>query len=215
MDSQATSTNATWPYVTIPNFDIWTDTARSLTGIDLVLFAPLVKRSQRAAWGEYSVARQGWIKEAFSIQGLPDVNPGNIPKEIYSLEEDNTGDDFPDIFVPIWEQGPALTNASVVNIDLYTHPSFRRMIDEVLEVKHVLLSEVIDIKFLTQHDADRDHAGPKHPHSYAVEPVFEGFDDNANIVGFLFAVVGLQSFFSVAQDIANIALTLDPPYNTT
>lgn len=194
--SQALSTNASWPLVSLPHFDIRsTESFEKYAGAELVIFAPLVSRGQKSAWEEYSVQHQGWIEEDLFYRGLRYVKPGNIPDQIYPLfaELEDFSNDF---YVPVWQVGPVPTNASIINLDLYSHPSFRRMIDDVRDVKHMVLSEVVDRDFLTGSIGTLDHSqGDENPRSYAIQPVFDGFGHDASVVGFLIAVVRwLKSF---------------------
>jgi hypothetical protein len=41
-------------------------------------------------------------------------------------------------------------------MDLNTHPSFKRMFSDVLDIEHVLLSDVIDLDFLIEFSTDAD-----------------------------------------------------------
>jgi hypothetical protein len=187
--SHSTNSNATWPFVTVPHFDIVSEAIEKLAGIELVVFAPLVKRTQNTAWAEYAVDNQGWIEEALGIHSLQNANPGKITIDIQPFQDDSTREDHPDIIVPIWQMGPAPTNSSVINIDLYTHPSFQGKIDEVLSLKHGVLSEVANLSFLTESVGNLNDGD--HQHSFAVEPVFAGFEVGSAITGFIFAVVSL------------------------
>ena len=194
LTSYAMSTNATWPFVTLPQFDIRsTETFETAAGAELFMFAPIVHRDQKADWEKYSVAQQGWIKDDLFYRGLRNVKPGNIPDEIVSFLETSSGDDEDQMFVPLWQLGPVPTNASVVNLDLYSHPSFHRMVDDVMAAKSIVLSEVVsDLGFLLKHVGTLDRARDEHPRSYAVQPVFDGFHPDATVVGFVLAVVSAR-----------------------
>ena len=184
------STNASWPHVTLPHFDIRsTERFEQRAGAELIIFAPLVQRAQKESWEKYAVQHQGWIEEDLFYRGLRYAKPGNIPDKIYPLfaELDDHQNDF---YVPVWQVGPVPTNASIINLDLYSHPSFRRMIDDVLDVKHMVLSEVLDQNFLAGSIGTLDQSmSDENPRSYLTQPVFDGFGSDASVVGFLFAVV--------------------------
>jgi hypothetical protein len=192
-------TKANFPNATLPNFDIrTTDPFEKLAGAELFLFAPIVSPENRRGFEQYAWEHQGWIKEDLALRGLGKVDPGSIPSRIYSFNGDfeeetlQTG-----MHVPIWQVGPVPTNAGIVMMDLNSHPSFKRMIDDAINVRHILLSEVVDQTFLTNDIAtlDRDSARDQNPRSYAVQPVFEDFGNDAKVVGFVFAVVPWDTYF--------------------
>lgn len=58
-------------------------------------------------------------------------------------------------YLPVWQTGPVPTNASICNFDLYTKPAFKPMVDQALEVNHMMLSKVWAlpiITYYTSHD---------------------------------------------------------------
>ena len=85
-------------------------------------------------------------------------------------------------------------------LDLYTEPSFRRMIDDATTVRHILLSEVVDSTFISNsiETLNKNPLREAHPRSYAVQPVFEKFSTNqdADVSGFIFSVVPWDTYFS-------------------
>jgi class 3 adenylate cyclase len=196
LTSHTTSINATWPFVTLPNFDIRTKDSFEKLGAEITIFAPLISKENKHNWEKYAIEHQGWIKEDLSLRGLQKVRPGDIPEAIWPFGDHEDADD--DLFVPLWQLGPVPTNSSIVMLDLYSHPSFRWMIDDALEIKHILLSEVVDREFLAGNieTLDRDSERDENPRSYALQPVFDGFKwDTQVVVGFLFAVVPWDSYF--------------------
>jgi hypothetical protein len=71
------------------------------------------------------------------------------------------------------------------------------MIDDAIADRRPLLSEVVDYSFLSQNiqtlDEREDHK--QHPRSYGLQPVYESFEQEANIVGSLFAIIPWDVFF--------------------
>ena len=198
MTSYALDTGHGWPNVTLPHFDIRTkDSFEKLAGAELYMFAPLVTRDTLQPYQRYAWDHQGWIKEDLELRGLGRIDPGYISPSVYSYSGDLEDILSANMFVPIWEVAPVPTNAEIINFDLYSHPSFKRMIDEAMSVKHIMLSEVFDRSFLTEkiETLDRDAELDAHPRSYAVQPVFQTFDSGSNLVGFVFAVVPWWTYF--------------------
>ena len=98
--------------MTLPNFDIRsTDSFSKSAGTETITFAPIVPRELKRQWEAYAFQQQGWIREDLDYRGQNEVDPGSIPKRIYSAIE---GDDFEGNFtIPLWQLGPVPTDASV------------------------------------------------------------------------------------------------------
>ena len=70
LTSFALATNATWPFVTLPNFEIATSQPfASNVGAELVMFTPKVPKRNRRAFEEYAHKNQGWIGPADDRKG--------------------------------------------------------------------------------------------------------------------------------------------------
>jgi hypothetical protein len=193
----AVATKASWPNVTIQNWDILTTASiENLVGPELFLFAPIVPNEERRSWEEYAVAHQDWIREDLFLRGLEDVDAGSIPDEIYSYVSDD--DSNYNFSMPIWQVGPVPTNANILMLNLYTHPSFRRIVDDANAVGHILLSEVVDRTFLAENieTLDADSTRDNHPRSYAAQPVYNSFAPDAFTVAYLFSVVPWDTYFA-------------------
>ena len=128
-----------WPNVTLPNFDVritepFEDTHN---GAQMVLFAPKVKQEDRYAFEEYAVQNQGWISDDLRNKGLQYARPGRIPERIHTISTDDAALPFA---APLWQIGPVPSVSDPILADLYTHPSFRRMIDDVEIDRKLLVS---------------------------------------------------------------------------
>eukprot|EP00977_Amphora_coffeiformis_P003737 scaffold742_cov165-Amphora_coffeaeformis.AAC.13 len=190
LTSFALATNATWPFVTLPNFEIATTPAFAANaGAEIVMFAPKVFRKDRRAYEQYAQIHQGWIQEDLRNRGLEDVDPGKVPEKMYYVSKDD--DVETEFSVPLWQIGPAPRNATIILNDLYSQASFRRMIDDLSEVvDHESLSKVLIEKELLLSKETVDQ-----PSSYAALPIFDDYHVEKNIVGFLFAIVPWDIYF--------------------
>lgn len=63
----ANTSGATFPFVTVPMFEVQGEHSRKATGIEAVTFAPLVSEEQREGWEAYAWKNQGWLDESRSI----------------------------------------------------------------------------------------------------------------------------------------------------
>ena len=200
LSTAATNNTSPWPNATLPQFDIRTTPAfETFTGPELFLFAPMVSSEQKKSWEAYAWDHQNWIEQDLYFRGLSgSVHPGMITKRIHPFFPDDEYDlDEIETYVPLWQVGPVPTNASILMLDLYSHPSFRRMIDDAMDVRHMLLSEVVDYSFLSENiqTLDQNHERDIHPRSYGLQPVYDSFDADSTIVGFLFVIVPWDSYF--------------------
>lgn len=141
--SFALGTEATWPMVMLPNFDIQTTAAFEETrkSADLVLFSPKVWTDNRTVFEDYAVRHQGWVQEDLAYKGLQNIRPGRISNRIHTMWEDD--DDVTLNFsAPLWQLGPVPTKVPFLLTDLYSHAAFRRMIDDVEIDKKLLVRNV-------------------------------------------------------------------------
>ena len=54
-----------FPNVTVPHFDLRAQEIASLTGAEMLLFAPFVEQTQKAGWEEYERANRWWIEQDY------------------------------------------------------------------------------------------------------------------------------------------------------
>ena len=64
--SHAISSNATWPYVTNPNYDLRANSAREIGAMLSVNFHALVTENNREAWENYTMENIDWLWQAQS-----------------------------------------------------------------------------------------------------------------------------------------------------
>jgi hypothetical protein len=199
-----------WPLVSIPHFDVRANAVRGLIDTELIAFAPIVSKNDKNLWEAFAAKSQESIQEGilleFESETLGDVSPGMAAKQIhpFSNETDMLQDE--DMFVPLWQIGLVPMNAPIVMMDLFTHPSFKRMIVDVLETKHTMLSEVVDLEFLLAFSKGTLEGQLR---SYALTPVFDTFEEDAKVVGFLIAVLAWESYFEYVLAQGTNGLTVD------
>lgn len=199
--------NFPWPNMSVPHFARRSLEAQKLTGIEILLFAPIVPSSQKESWESFAWANQDWIELDLSLMDDPPPNPGNISRRIYPYhgvglmdeikvqDKDGHRDSVShDIYVPAWQLGPVPRNASIINLDLYSHPSFHNTINGVLDTKHVIISDVTDLTFLLE-STDLDYKIDSNPRSYILHPIFDDFDqEKSSVVGFFVAELKWEAF---------------------
>ena len=191
--------NEAFPFVTVPFFEVQGGKAQELSGANVVLVAPMVKTSDKLRWEDYSVAKQGWLQEGLAYRGLPDVDPGPIPAEIYAYSAEEYEDheegeiDTDGYFLPVWQMAGAPVNASIINLDLTTRSSFEHTMADAIEQREGVLSYASDFNYLTENSLDQNIGF--HIQSYFLEPVFETFENDAEVVAFVIAVFPWNRYF--------------------
>jgi class 3 adenylate cyclase len=190
--SYTLSTGMTWPFVSIPHFDIRADEARKLIHSELLAFAPIVSKDERTLWEDFAAKSRGSIQDGLEFETLGEVSSGMTTEKIHHFSKETEMIQDNDMLVPLWQIGQVPTNASIVMMNLFTHPSFKRMIIDVLEIEHTLISEELDLEFLLEFSTGTIEGQVR---SFSLTPVFDTFDEDAEVVGFLVAVVPWLDYF--------------------
>jgi hypothetical protein len=142
-------------------------------------------------------------------------NATGIASEIYSVEENgSTSKESRAFYAPVWQMSPPPNDPSLVNMDLYSNPVFKRMINYIMESGgQPGLSEFVDVRPLYKglftesehwqlHDQFHGagdtvgHSARDHPHTLIAAPVRRTIDTEAEIVGILAAVVPWDLYLS-------------------
>jgi hypothetical protein len=170
--------------VTLPNFDIRAIEMERFTGIGLLMFTPIVTKSMISAWEAYAWQHQSYLLGDLVLRPVEEQNfdPGTISPHIHPYIEGEYGHVNnanrereltvldSEFAVPVWQMGPIPHNATVINLDFYTHPSFKQIILDVLEIDHKLISGVTDLDFLL-HNVDPSYQSDGQPRSFIFQPV--------------------------------------------
>ena len=186
--------NASWPFVTIPDWGRRGYQILELSKASYLALCPLVTSEQRTEWQSWSQKNQAWISESSYLSAqLGNVSTA-IPPYIYHW--DPTYNMTPEIhplfdqyFAPIWQVAPVIP--SIVNMDVFSWaPDGASLLAEVFpalsQTQSVMLS-----RFSTKN-------GGKDvwPFSLMAAPVFDSFDANqSSIVAILSSFIQWHNFF--------------------
>ena len=143
----AALSNATWPFVTIPNFGVRATKIRSLSKSFVVTLYPLVQdAATRTIWEAYTESHDHWVDESLEVQEFDDSFKGELIKDwsgnnhihyhtIGDLPENETGP-----FLPTWETAPVVpkNHFSPYNWDVYKDN--QAAMDEVVFNRRVVLA---------------------------------------------------------------------------
>ena len=203
-----------WPFVTIPHFEMRGDLNNKLSMALLLAMSPIVPLLEREAWEDYATANQGWIQEGLLSDPKKDYHNGRLeamsapgyelenisyPIWHYGLNGEHVPERGRGPYLPVWQMAPAPFNSSIVNYNLLDHPVFERAFQGMEETDLPMLSEVMDLSFLYEGAL---HDDATHPHSFLLYPIHEHFEDvvlseaNANpLLASLTAVLAWDKFF--------------------
>ena len=194
--SYGIATNATWPFITIPNYIARGAQLLELSGSNWIAFAPLVRPEQRAAWEEYAVKNQGWLRENFDGSVNTEyVQPPIAPyiwdrsKGFYGPPQPQ-GDPIGEYYGPFWQITPPLS--FTVNMDIFGVPDFDKVFDAMLKADTTVLSYTAGLERET-YNSTRDW-----PFSYISSPIHSSLERGADVVGVFSAVLPWHSYFKAA-----------------
>ncbi|CAJ1964564.1 unnamed protein product [Cylindrotheca closterium] len=211
------------PNITLLNYDRRALDIVNATGIDMVLYVPIVEASQKEEYESYAVQSQGWIAQDYSYRGLDASNVEAIPEQIYEYTTENSkledtknmwtipkdeayrreiliqsGYRSGSISAPIAQYGPSLSNSSLAMMDLFTHPIFQKEMLVSLEHNLPVISEPMDFDFLLDHVEPQENSYlNRTKRSFILDPVREGFQEDSKIVGFVVGIASWENFFKI------------------
>lgn len=207
--------------VAIHDFDLRSEEITNLTGIELLMFVPFVPHNERDAFEQFQYDHQQWIVEGYEHRGWDASHLKTIPRHIYDyvlphdyndtrrgyvdtgfmqevLVNNTAVNSTNDFSTPVAQIGPRLSNTSVVMMNLFTHPVFKKEIIASLEYDVPVISEVEDLQFLLEHVLPRNSSEPidySEPRSFTLDPVRAEFGDNALTVGYVVGILQWKTFF--------------------
>jgi hypothetical protein len=234
--SIALAKGATFPNLTLPNFEVQGFFYNKISDALLTSFAPLVKMENKQAWDNYSVENQGWIDRGLNLSAgfLHNdlIDGGNhtnfvraqIAPSIYRFLNYSEGTRVvqtepgvqygPGNYAPVWQQSPAPHDPSIINFDLLSHPVISRHYHEMWSTNSLVISEVMDLDFLTNGAIKSEGA---HPSTLVLQPVYPSFksEDKYNVAGILMSVIDWNVYFTglFAHDNRKITIYIHPSCN--
>ena len=141
----AMSQNTSFPFVTVPMFEIVGGRAREQAkAIEMLTFAPIVSKTHKLKWNEYSVKQKSWLQESRKIlQARDDVSMLEVPYHdtsitnyIFGLQGQDQMASEADLYAPAWQSSPPPRNASsYINYNLLEEEFLDRMVHSVALAK--------------------------------------------------------------------------------
>ena len=185
--SNASTGELTWPYVTLPPtvFNEHAAHITSFSGNKLIYTAHVVH--DVVTWNEFNTA-------VFNTSGLP-FNPYMFTYDADGTQPVNgTGP-----FIPIHEiytESSLLLNSSISinNVDTLSEPGLAKSYTLMASELHSVMTKLLPLKYIREYYPDIVDASE--PLSLIIEPVFDNFQEKANIVGYVNSLFQWSFFFS-------------------
>jgi hypothetical protein len=141
ISAAAITTNSTFPFVTVPAFEVLAESVRKQSESEFLLFTPKVEVGEVTRWNRYATANEGWYEESkqlavSSSEGRlvqSDFAPGSPLPFIYEATLDENGNptvvpvmpgmnDPP--FYPAWQVSPPPFSPIVIKANIGGVPEF-------------------------------------------------------------------------------------------
>jgi hypothetical protein len=182
----ASSHQAEWPFYTLPEYELFGDNLRNMSGAQIISWSPLVKGEQdRQLWETYTAEKAG--SQEISSKIFSRNSGGQI------VEEDGHGP-----FSPVWQMASASRDTSTINFNLLSDNVFDHAFVRATGTQRAVLSEVVDASKLFGAAA---MAEVENPQSLVVSPVYNGFSSETGLPVLVGSVVALLQWDIFFKDI--------------
>lgn len=214
-----------FPFVRVPMFELIGSQTRSLTGSEMIIWAPLVTEVQQPEWSTFSTSNQNWYNESIEFVTAVAENNGRdfvyeqgAPFLDFTWVEGNDTYPFipsplPGPFAPIWQCSPPPFSLAFINFDLLKESYVKTMLPSLILLGDGLMSAIFTSVdrlagiFITEEDHEASHLQHvrdtynsstfMHPHCVHLQPVFEKMNDReSNVVGFLLSLIAWDTFMA-------------------
>jgi hypothetical protein len=150
LTAHATNMNLTFPFVSLPMFEVAGRHTLAQSRNELLFFAPFVAGDRKEEWEQYAVEHQGWLDEGRKIRLEADQTlqvssfiEGPIPTRIFEfltaagdLDLSPQGRDY---YSPIWQTSPVPFTSSLQNFNVRSFENTEFVMDTMRLLKGTLL----------------------------------------------------------------------------
>jgi hypothetical protein len=218
MTSTSVMMNQTFPFVTLPHFQVDAGYVNEMGRILGVCFVPFVQAKQFETWRQYQQDNREWIVqsqeyektksthaslltdlEQAQVDNVTSVDYYGLPvipnRFVYSSYDPETGNAVPETvtawdqeFAPVWQSAPASVEA--INYNLLSNATMAQLYKSMMASQRSVMSVAMsDESFhFFQPSQAQQEALPQEPQLYILDPVHSTFDMSPEPVGFMFAV---------------------------
>ena len=211
--SYAVGTKSSFPFVTMPDFDLRAANTLALADTFGVFLVPVVQKEKRAQWEQYSVTNHIWIETSLNRKSFDGVAQDrhlqssssmvDVASSIYRYDGDGHAvrEETQESYFPVWQNSPVVPD--IVNFNLVSVDSFRDGILAMVDSEEAVLGKVAEFsssESVIQEYFDELLAsqGTQHrggPVSNLFYPVFDRFGTNHTLVSLFSTVILWHTFF--------------------
>jgi class 3 adenylate cyclase len=141
-NSKLNRNNDSWPFITVPDFQLRGENACNMGDVLSVGIHPLVDFSQRETWEKYIDQNIDWLRQSERRCGLGAGKEPKYSEQILRLDS-NTGfnvDESPGPYLPYWQITPA--NDNIINFNILSHPIFSSAAEKIMATGEAVISQL-------------------------------------------------------------------------
>lgn len=203
---EASLRQESFPFVTVPLFELIASQARQTSRIRNVFWGPLVSTAELETWHRYSNANQDWLNVSRHIHSSKSGQPWDqVVFESNTLPipkfDTATKDPASTTLQPLWQQSPPPQNSSVINTNLQQIKFISSLQSAVAVLREPVIDAVRDYSesawnYTLSNDGGHQSNIDAHRFStrllaMAVQPIFNNILEKSNdaaIAGHVFAL---------------------------
>jgi hypothetical protein len=202
ISASAVAKNSTFPFVTVPIFEVLAESALQQSESELLIFTPKVEAGEVTRWQEYATANEGWYEESKELaisysEGSvvqSDFALGSPLPFIYNTIVDEDGNSSPGPprnppFYPIWQVSPPPFSPYLLKANIGGVPEFRSILEAADTAKEGVMgstffSDLYGLTGLASKKEDHEvfhekfmvssdtEAAYNRPHAFFSQPIF-------------------------------------------
>jgi hypothetical protein len=209
---------ASFPFFSIPNFEVKAYGTRKDAKFETVAFAPIVQLHQLDQYLTFANASRNWLEESKLIYDK--LEPGKdrskehptplFPDSLMCVDHREYEKDKSkvllspcsvqaDEYLPLLHiSPPPLMNETFNNIDFYTDPTYKTLTTAAKLVSDVVFSPIdLDPKIFDFVFGSEVHRSTTrtHPHTLAAAPVWSGLS-GGQVIGYVFGVMDWANYMT-------------------
>ena len=214
LTSYAQAMSASWPYVSLPDFELRAFAAMHITNSSTVAFSPLIKNETRSAWESYASRQMKAMDEQEQRRGVVTTRGGLFNKERRSLFRYNDDremvietNDGP--YSPIWQVTTRCEKEAPILYNQFANPVLANALNYLINTKRPILADVILAKdsdceptCTGEEDENAGNCVPVFaggvPRQIFMAPIFDTVQDKREVVG------SVSVYSSIANDFRKI-----------
>jgi Adenylate and Guanylate cyclase catalytic domain len=207
--------NASFPNVTVRDFETIGGFLDGMGGIMSANMAPLIKSEEIEQWEEYSVQNQWWIQVSKHLKEIEEFHQDSLHGTIQDHEHDRrvlqeeekisptlfgwengsrvaVSGSPGEVHAPLWQLSPP--DVATVNTDILQDSFVATLFEEVKAMNRSVLSRATPITDLFGYlfDPEEEYLKPN-PFAFILQPVFDTYEDNKTMVALLIAVTSYEN----------------------